>query len=175
MNGLFFANIVGDTAREFGVDWPHLIAQMISFSVVAFCLHRFAYKPILTTLADRKQRIAESLQNADKIKQELAKAEASRQEVLTQANTAANKMIEEARLQAAKVLEAETQKAIATANQIIVKAREANDVELARLKLELRREMVRLVAQTTAAVTSKILTAEDQQRLVEETNKQLAA
>lgn len=171
----FLANIATETIDKFGVNAPHLIAQMATFLVVAFCLHRFAYKPILVALEDRKQRIADSLQNAERIKKELAQAEASRQEIIGQANTTANKMIEEARLQAAKVLEVETQKAIAAANQIIVKAREANDAELARLKLELRREMVRLVALTTTAVTNKILTAEDQQRLVEETNKQLAA
>ncbi len=33
-------------ASTFGVDWPHLIAQMISFSIVCILLHRFAYNPI---------------------------------------------------------------------------------------------------------------------------------
>jgi F-type H+-transporting ATPase subunit b len=40
---------------------------------------------------------------------------------------------------------------------------------------ELRREVGRLVVQTTAKVTGKVLTPDDQQRLVEETNRQLAA
>ena len=66
-----------------------------------------------------------SLANAEKIKAELARAEAQRQEVLTQANAQANKLIEEARAAAARVQEQETQKAIAAAEQIIAKAREA--------------------------------------------------
>ena len=175
MDCLFFASIIGDTAKQFGVDWPHLISQIISFGIVAFLLHRFAYKPILQVLEERRQRIAEGLANAEKIKAELAKTEAARQEVLNQANVNANRLIEEARAAAAKVLEAETQKAIATANQIVAKAREASETELARMKMELRRELVHLVATTTARVTGKILTPDDHNRLAEETSRQLAA
>ena len=40
---------------------------------------------------------------------------------------------------------------------------------------ELRREVGRLVVQTTASVTGKILTADDHRRLAEETARQLAA
>jgi len=71
-------------------------------------------------------------------------------------------------------LEVETQKAIATANDIISKARQANEAELARMKTELRREVGRLVVSTTAKVTGKVLTADDQNRLAEETTRQLA-
>ena len=73
------------------------------------------------------------------------------------------------------MLEQETQKAIATANQIVAKAREASEAELARMKAELRREIGRLVVETTAKVTGKVLTVEDHQRLAEEATRQLAA
>ena len=58
---------------------------------------------------------------------------------------------------------------------MIEKAKEANEAELARMKAELRREVGRLVVATTSRVTGKILTIQDQQRLAEETNKELAA
>jgi F-type H+-transporting ATPase subunit b len=137
-------------------------------------LHRLAYKPILKVLEERRQRITEGLANADKIKAELVRTEAQRQEVLTQANTQANKLIEEARAAAARVQEQETQKAIAAAEQIIAKAREAAAQDHARMLTELKREVGRLVVQTTATVTGKILTPEDQRRIAEETTKQVA-
>src|SRR5262245_12834475 len=124
---LFLAAIGSDlaemgqqTARTFGVDVPHFISQVISFAIVAVLLQKFAYKPILQVLEQRRERIAEGLANADKIKQELARTEAARQEVLNQANVQANKLIEEARAAAARLQEQETQKAIAAAEQIIV-------------------------------------------------------
>ena len=67
----------------------------------------------------------------------------------------------------------ETRKAIAAAEQILVRAREATERERARMLAELRREVGRLVVQTTAAVTGKILTPDDQRRLAEETARQL--
>ncbi|MBI4325294.1 MAG: F0F1 ATP synthase subunit B [Chloroflexi bacterium] len=179
---ILFANIGSDlaqmgrdTAHTFGVDWPHFMAQVISFVIVAALLYRFAYKPVLTMLEERRQRIGDGLANAEKIKAELAKTEAARHEVLSQANLQATHLIEEARQAGARVQEAETQKAIATAEQIIAKAREAAAADHARMLAELRREIGHLVVRTTAQVTGKILTVEDQQRLAEETNRQLAA
>jgi F-type H+-transporting ATPase subunit b len=168
-------NQVQEVAKTFGVDWPHLIAQIISFAIVCTLLYKFAYKRVLAMLEERRQRIAEGLANAEKIKAELARTETQRQEVLAQANTQATKLIEEARAAAARVQEQETQKAIATAEQIIAKAREAAAADHARMLTELKREVGRLVVQTTATVTGKILTPEDQRRIAEETAGQVAA
>jgi len=179
---MFFASIGSDlaetaktTADKFGLDKAHFIAQVISFCIVTFFLYRFAYGPILAMLAERRQRIAESLANAEKIKAELARTEALQREVLEKANGQASKLIEEARAAAARVQEQETQKAIATAEQIIAKAREAAAQDHARMLTELKREVGRLVVQTTATVTGTILTPDDQRRLTEETAKQVVA
>jgi F-type H+-transporting ATPase subunit b len=126
-------------------------------------------------LHQRREKIDEAVANADKIKAELAKTEAARQEILDKAAEQANKMIEEAREAAARVQEQETQKAIAQAEQIIAKARDAAAADHARMLGELKREVGALVVQTTAAVTGKVLTPADQQRIAEETQRQLAA
>ncbi len=162
-------------ATTFGVDWPHLLAQIASFSIVCLILYRFAYRPVLKMLEVRRQQIAQGLANAEQIKAELARTEAQRQEVMAQANARATTLIEEARAAAARVQEQETQKAIATAEQILIKAREAAALDHERMLAELKREVGRLVVQATTAVTGKILTSEDQRRLAEETAKQVAA
>ena len=175
---VLFASIADDaknTALKFGLNGPNFIAQCISFCIVAFALYRFAYKPILRMLADRRERIAEGLANADKIKAELERTETAQREILDKANIQANKLIEEARVAASRVREQETQKAIAAAEQIVSKAREAAAADHARMLVDLKREVGRLVVQTTATVTGKILTPEDQKRLAEETAKQIAS
>src|SRR5437763_2512295 len=164
-----------ETAATFGLDAPHFFAQLISFCIVTFLLYRFAYGPILKMLGERRERIAEGLANAEKIKAELARTEEMQREALHKASEQATKLIEQARAAAARVQEQETQKAIAAAEQIIAKAREAAAQDHARMLAELKREVGRLVVETTAKVTGKILTVEDQQRLAEETNRQLAA
>jgi len=172
---LLAAGMIEGTAREFGVDMPHLIAQIVSFLIVAFLLKRFAYQKVLDVLENRRTRITEGLANAEKIKADLAKTEAARLEVMNAANVQANRLIEEARAAAQRVQEQETQKAIAAAEQIIAKAREAAEADHVRMLAELRREVGRLVVEATARVTGKILTVEDQQRLAEETNREIAA
>jgi F-type H+-transporting ATPase subunit b len=166
---------VEQIARTFGVDWPHLFAQIVSFCIVCFVLYRFAYRPVLQMLEARRQEIAQSLANAEQIKAELARTEARHQEVMAQANAQATQFIEEARAAAARLQEQETQKAIAAAEQIITRAREAAERDHDRMLAELKREVGRLVVQTTAAVVGKILTPEDQRRLAEETARQVNA
>ena len=112
-------------ARTFGVDWPHLIAQVISFSIVCVLLYLFAYKPILKMLTTRRELIAQGLANSEQIKAELAKTEEQRQDVLARAGIEATQFIEEARSAAARLREQETQKAIAAAEQIMEKAHAA--------------------------------------------------
>ena len=162
-------------ASTFGVDWTHLISQMISFSIVCALLYWFAYKPVLKMLATRRELIAQGLANSEKIAAELAKTETQREEVIARANGESTRLIEEARAAAAQLREQETQKAINTAEHIISKAREAAAQDHARMLAELKRDVGRLVARTTANITGKILTAEDQQRLAEETARELAA
>ena len=180
MNSLILAtatsgNPIAEIAQQFGVTWQLLISQIILFAIVAMAMKKFAYGPILKVLAERRQKIAEGLANAEQIKKELANAQAKAQELLNQASAQGNKLIEEARQSAARVLEQESQKAAAAANDIITKARQASEAELARMKAELRKEVGRLVVATSAKVTGNILTAEQQTRLAEDTAKQLAS
>jgi len=163
------------TGETFGFNLWMFLSQVVSFTIVALLLRRFAYKPILGVLEERRQRIAEGLLNADKIKQQLAEAEQRYQEILANANVAAQKMIDEARESAGLVAERKQQEAIAAAEQIVAKAHEATQLERERTMTQLKRELGRLVVDTTAKVTGKVLTPDDQRRLQEEAARQIAA
>src|ERR1700692_2218390 len=169
-----FSDTLRDTAETFGWNPWMFLSQVISFIIVALLLRRFAYKPILAVLEERRQRIAEGLLNADKIKQQLAEAEQRYLEIVAKANTDAQKMIDEARESSAHLAERKEQEAIAAAEQIMEKAREAAALEHERTMAALKRELGRLVVDTTAKVTGKVLTSEDQRRLQEEAARQLA-
>jgi F-type H+-transporting ATPase subunit b len=164
---------MGELCQTLGIQWTKLIPQLFNFGIVLWVLWKFAYKPVFNMLDVRQKKIAESVANADKIQAELARTEAERQRILNQASDTANQMIEQAREAAARVRETETQRAVAAAEQIIVKAREVSAQDHARMLAELKREVGRLVVQTTATVTGKVLTPEDQKRLAEETQQQL--
>ncbi|MDQ2824626.1 MAG: F0F1 ATP synthase subunit B [Verrucomicrobiota bacterium] len=164
-----------ETAQTFGWNPRLFFSQVISFTIVALLLRRFAYQPVLRVLEERRQRIAEGLLNAEKIKQQLAEAEQRYAEILAKANEKAQKMIDEARESAAHVAGQKEQEAIAAAEQIMMKAQEASALEYERTMAALKREVGRLVVDTTAKVTGKVLNAEDQRRLQEEATRQLAS
>jgi F-type H+-transporting ATPase subunit b len=162
-------------ASTFGVDWPHLGAQIISFSIVCALLYKLAYKPVLRVLEERRQQIALGLANTEKINAALANIEVQRKEVLATAQGEATQIIADAREVARRLNEQETQRAVVAAEQIMLRARDAAAQEHTRMMADLRREVGRLVVQTTAAVSGKVLTTDDQRRLSEETARQLAA
>jgi len=162
-------------ALEFNFNKQLFSMHFVGFAIVAFALHRWAYTPILKMLDERRNRIAESMANADKIKAELSRAEAKAQEIVRQAGAQANKIIEEARAAALAVGEQERQKAVADAQNILAKAREAGDAELARLKGELRKEFGRLVVEAAARTTGDLLTPDQKGRIADESIRQLSA
>lgn len=168
-------DIARSTGETFGFNLWMFLSQVVSFVIVAMLLRKFAYKPILGVLEERRQRIAEGLLNAEKIKTHLAEAEQRYAEILSNANAAAQKMIDEARESASHVAERKQQEAVAAAEQIVVKAREASAIEHEKTMAELRRELGRLVVDTTAKVTGKVLNNDDQRRLQEEATRQLAS
>jgi len=163
------------TGEQFGFNKILFFSNVISFLIVCALLNRFAYRPILNVLEERRQRIAQSLQNADQIKTQLAEAEVKHSAILDRANAEAQKMIAEARIAVNALAEIREQQATAEAEQILVRAREATVLERDRMLAELRREVVRLVVDTTGKVTGKVLTAEDQRRLSQEASSQIAA
>ena len=166
---------VEEIARTFGVDWPHLTAQIISFGIVCALLYWFAYQPVLRMLDTRRQQIAQGQANTEKINAALAGIEAQRQSIMAEAQTQSTRLIAEARDVAKRLREQETQRAVASAEHILQKAQEAATQEHARMLAELKQEVGRLVVQTTAVVVGKVLTPEDQRRLAEEAAKQLTA
>jgi F-type H+-transporting ATPase subunit b len=166
---------VEEIARTFGVDWPHIIAQTVSFSIVCALLYRFAYTPVLKTLEARRQQIAQGLANTEKINAQLAAIEAQRQQTLEAAQTEASGIIAEARAAARRLTEQEAARAKLLGDQITQRAREAAEQERRRMMADLRHEAAHLVVETTAAVAGKVLSDADQRRLASEAAAHLAA
>lgn len=162
-------------AQTFGVDWPHLMAQVVSFSIVCALLYRLAYTPVLAMLATRRELIAQGLANTEKINAALAAIDVQREQTLAAARDEAAAIVQQARTLGTRIHEQETDKAMAAANRILLRARDQAVAERTQMIATARREIGHLVVETTAAVAGRVLTADDQRRLAEETTRQLKA
>jgi F-type H+-transporting ATPase subunit b len=153
---------VEQIARTFGVDWPHLTAQIISFGIICALLYWLAYQPVLRMLDERRRLIALGL-------------DAQRRDVLAEARAQSTQLIAEAGDIAKRLAEREASRAAAAAAQVMRAAQEQAAREHVRMLAELRGDIGRLVVQTTSAVIGKVLTPEDQHRLMEESARELKA
>src|ERR1700732_2762932 len=152
-------------AEQFGVYWPNLIAQVVLFAIVYWVLKRFAFRPLIAMLEERRRRIEEGQINAENIKKQLAAAQAKYEEILAKANAEAQRLIEEVRSSGDRLAEQKRQEAIAAAEQVTLKAQEAMALERDRLMAAVKGETGRLVVETTTRVTGKVLTPEDHERI----------
>ncbi len=165
---------MGDIASIFGVEWPKLIAQILIVVIVYAILKAKAFGPVLAMLETRRNRIAEGEANLEKIRTDLAQAEAKSAEIVSTANTEADRMIADAKISAAAAGEKKKQEAIAEAAAIVAKGREATALEREAELTEMKRDFGRLVIDATSKVTGKVLTDEDQSRINQETAQQIA-
>jgi len=154
--------------ETFGVNWPFFIAQLVNFIIVLIVLKKFAFKPIQELLEQRRNRIAEGEEKLKRIEQELAESEQRSQEAIDKANADAARLITEAKESAASLSEKKAQEAVASAQTILAKAEEAAVAERKTMQTKLKKEFGRLVTNTTANVTGKVLTDDDQKRINEE-------
>lgn len=168
-------DVITEIFSNFGVTWSKFIAQIILFLIVYWVLNKYAFGPVLKMLAERRRRIEEGQHNAEKIKKQLAEAELRYQEVLRKANEEATKLLDEARATSDAISQKQMQQAIKDAEGIIAKAQDTIVQERNKMVAEVKKEMVDLVVKTTSKVVGKVITPEDQERLSEETVKQIAA
>ena len=147
--------------QDFGISVPNILAQILSFSVVAFVLWKFAFKPVVATLDDRQQKIASGLQYAEEMKAKLHAANEESSALLKKAQLEATRIIEEARKTAKDHLEKQTKEASAKVSDVLAKGQQAIELEHKKMVADARSEIARLVVATTERVLAKKLTDAD--------------
>ena len=159
---------------QLGINFAGLTAQIAIFLIVYAVLSKFAFGPVTALLEERRKRIIEGEENLVKIKNDLASANVTSEEIRAKAESEATRIIKEATDAAAAVGEAKRQQAISEAAQIVAKAREATQMARDRVLSELKSEFGRLVIDTTSKVTGKVLTGDDHDRISKEALAQIA-
>ena len=161
-------NVATEIFDTFDVHWNTFICQLVNFLVVCIVLKKFAYGPVMDMLEQRRKRIADGEEKLKQVEAQIAESEKNTQAAIQEANERAKRLVEEAKESATAVGEKKTQEAAAEAKAILAKAEEAAKGERDKMHADLKKEFGRLVASTTAQVTGKVLTDEDQKRINEE-------
>jgi F-type H+-transporting ATPase subunit b len=159
---------------SFGVDVPHLIVQLVNFSILAFVVYRFAVKPALGQMEERNRLIEKGLADAQAATQRLAEAQQASDAKLNAASDEAAKILAEARNSAKAAVEAAKAEAAAAQTEVIAKAKAAIEADRVKMLAEVRGEVSRLVVETATKVLAENLDDATRGRLNEAAVKQLA-
>jgi F-type H+-transporting ATPase subunit b len=152
---------------KLGIDLPQLLAFVINFFLLLGLLTLVLYKPITKMLDERAGKIKESLDQAERMKEEMAQAEESvkvqieagrreGQAIVAQASQTADRLKEEARAEARKEAEA-----------LIARARAEITTEREESFNQLRREFADLAVLAAEKVIDQSLDKKAHQQLID--------
>ena len=110
--------------EDLGLNFPSLIIFLVNFLILLGILYLFAYKPILRVMDQRADRIQESLEAADRAREEASRSQADTQKQLAEARAEGQKLIDQAREMAERYRGEEQEKARQEAEAFVVRARE---------------------------------------------------
>ena len=154
---------------ELGINWHGLLAQFISFGVLLALLLFVAYKPITKMLEERSQKIKESLDQAEFIKQQVAKTEQMVQEQLAQARRQGQDLVAQAAQIGERLRDEARQQARQDAEAIVARTRTEIKAEREESIAKLREEFVEIAILAAEKVINKALDKETHRQLIEQT------
>jgi F-type H+-transporting ATPase subunit b len=150
-----------------------MVWTLVLFGVSLLILWKFAFPRISEALDKRQRAIEESIDIADQTRKQADELLEEYRQRLHEARDQAQEILERAR-RAADAHERESEEdAAARREQLMERTRREIESETRRAIQEIRREVADLTVMATERVTRKVLTEEDQQRLVEETLSEL--
>lgn len=164
-----------EVLENFGVQPVLLLAQVVNFVILLFVLKKFAYKPLMKILDERKHKIETSMKQAEEIQEQLEKTKTSQMEIISKAERESTKIIEEVKEASKKLQEetlVETNKKV---EEVLSKNRETLKLEREKMVGEVKADMANLVAETTKKVLNRTLTSTDNEDLVKESLEDLKA
>jgi F-type H+-transporting ATPase subunit b len=145
-----------------------MIWTVITFGIVFFVLRKFAFGRIQGMIDQRRDRIREALDEADRARTEARALVEENRQLIAQARSQSEEILQEAR----RIGEDQRRRALADAQADLERRLEENrkaiEAENQRLVEQIRREVVELTLVASEKVTGKVLDADDQRRLIDD-------
>ncbi len=151
-----------------GINLGFLLVQILNFAIVAIVLTAWVYNPAVKFLEDRKQRIAQGLEDARVASEARANAEKESAKVLADAQAEANKRIAEATERAEKVTADMRAATDEERGKIMRAAQEEAAQERNRMLADLRGQVTALAIAAANKIIGQALDEQRQHALIQE-------
>ena len=158
---------------DFGIEPVYLAAQMVNFIILLLILKKFLYRPILKVLEERKETVAASLLNAEKIEQQLQKTEQASEKKLAETLKHAQIIINNASTTADQIITEAHKKVKADIEIMMEEGRRNISIEREAMRNELRKELVNLIILGVGKVAGRVLDESDHKKTLAQTINEL--
>jgi F-type H+-transporting ATPase subunit b len=145
-----------------------MIWTIVAFLITLFVLKRWAFGPIQKTIDERRDRIRQSIAEADKAREEARKLLEEHRKLIAQARQEAEQIRNDVRRDAEALRERAREETEADRQRRLEETKRQIEAETARSLAQIRREVAELTLLAAAKVTGKVLDSSDQRRLIEE-------
>jgi len=132
--------------QALGLDLRILLAQFINFAVLVFVLWRFAYRPILNLLEERRKKVEQGVKDAEAATIQLEKAISDGKEIINKSHQDAKLIIDETQVKAEKKYQ-----------EIINQAKEDIKIQMAKEKEKINQERGALVSQAKTELSQLLI------------------
>ena len=136
---------------------------LVAFLAVFFILKKFAWKPILKTLAERETGIAESIASAERMKKEMGQMQAENEKLMMQAREERTQMLREAKVQSETIIAKAKEDTKAIADKMIAEAQQQIQQQKMAALTEVKNEIGNLAIEVAEKVLRKQLATADAQ------------
>lgn len=148
---------------KLGITWPLLISQIVNFLILIFILRAILYEPVLKMLSQRRDRIAESVRDAERVAAAAQEAEAEKAKVLDVARREAQEIRSQASRDAEKIAQDIRSRADQEATEIRIKAQEDAEKQLSVAMADANKQITELTILATEQLLGRELAKKDEQ------------
>ena len=132
-----------------------LIIQMVVFIVTVWIAMKYVWPMLQGPMDERAKKIATGLAAAEKGQQDAAQAEARAESVVREARERANQILDAASKRSNEIVEAAKQAAQSEGDRLIASAKQQIELEAAKAREELRKQVAELTVRSAAKVLGR--------------------
>lgn len=131
------------------------IGQILVFLILLWFFRKFITPVLAAAIDERQKKIAEGLSAADRGQKSLDEAKSRAEEVIREARDRANQIVDQAAKRSTELVEAAKQNALSEGDRLIAAAKQQIELDTAKAREALRREVADLTVRTASKVLGR--------------------
>jgi len=148
------------------LEIQQILTQALGFLILLWILKKIAWKPLLTLLDERREKISSEFRNIEQVKSELSRLEEQYKAKLSEIDAQARQRIQEAIAEGQRISMEIQEKARDEAKKTIDKAKANIEMEVAKARVDLKNQVSSIAIRAAEKILKEELNEERNKRLV---------